>query len=354
MKINLDKPGTYSAGDPSHMGDRITNLSYQYQLAWDKGWSFDPPPNFSKVKKVFLIGMGGSAIAADLVKGLIGFESMMSLTVVRGYTPPSLLDSRTLLIMSSYSGDTEETIAAYAEVRKLGLPTLVITGGGRLLKEAIGHGTPVIKIDYEGEPRSALGYSFGILLALLGKLGLIDNKEAQLDVAVKISQGMTSTLLPEVPKERNLAKVIATEMYGRLPIVYGAEFLEPVARRWKTQLNENGKMWAFYESLPELNHNAIAGYSFPDKVRELAYVVSLYSRHLHPRTRLRYQLTEELLIKQGVSHRQVEGLGEDPLSQVLTSVLLGDFVSYYLGILNQADPSLVLPINHLKNRMEEI
>lgn len=354
MKINLDKLVTYSEGDPSHMGDRIANLPYQYQLAWDKGWGFDPPPSFSKVKRVVVIGMGGSAIAADLVKGLMGFERIMSLTVVRGYVPPSLVDSGTLLIISSYSGDTEETVAAYGEVRKLGVPVLVITGGGRLIKEATKYGTPVIKINYEGEPRSALGYSFGILLALLGKLGLIKNKEAQLGVAAKISQGMIATLSPEVPKAQNLAKIIATEMHGKLPIIYGAEFLKPVTRRWKTQLNENGKVWAFYESLPELNHNAVAGYSLPDKVRELAYVVSLYSGHLHPRTRLRYQFTEELLVKQKVPYRQIEGLGEDPLSQMLTSVLIGDFVSYYLGILNETDPSLVLPINHLKNRMEEI
>jgi len=354
MKVNLDKPGTYSEGDSLHMGDHIANLPYQYQLAWDKGWSFDPPQSFAKVKRVVVIGMGGSAIAADLVKGLMGFENITLLTVVRGYTPPPLLDSGTLFIISSYSGDTEETVAAYGEVRKFGVPVLEITGGGRLGKEALGHGTPVIKIDYEGEPRSALGYSFGILLALLGKLGLIGNKEAQLGVAAKISQGMISTLSPEVPKEQNLAKIIATEMHGRLPIIYGAEFLKPVTSRWKTQLNENGKVWAFYESLPELNHNAVAGYLLPDKIRELAYVVSLYSGHLHPRTRLRYQLTEELLIKQGVSHRQVEGLGDDPLSHVLTSVLIGDFVSYYLGILNKADPSLVLSINHLKNRMKEM
>ncbi|MCZ6891638.1 MAG: bifunctional phosphoglucose/phosphomannose isomerase, partial [Chloroflexi bacterium] len=158
---------------------------------------------------------------------------------------------------------------------------------------------------------------------------------------------------PEAPRVQNLAKTVATAMHGRLPVVYGAEFLNGVAHRWKTQLNENSKVWAFFESLPELDHNAVVGYSLPAEVSERAYVVLLHSHLLHQRTSLRYQVTEELLLREGVAHRQLDGVGDTPLAHLLTTVMLGDFVSYYLGILNRVDPVPVPPIDYLKERLAE-
>ena len=208
-----------------------------------------------------------------------------------------------------------------------------------------------MRLDYKGEPRSAVGYSFGMLLALLCKLGFLENKRDELQEAVQLLLQMVSALRPEAPKAQNLAKTLATAMHRRLPTVYGSEFLSAAAHRWKTQLNENGKVWAFHESLPELNHNSVVGYSLPAEVRERAYVVLLHSHLLHKRISLRYQVTEELLLREGVAHRQVDALGDTPLAHLLTTVLLGDFVSYYLGILNQADPGPVSAIDYLKGRL---
>ena len=350
---DLDRPETYRRWDPSDIGGRIISLPQQYQTAWEQGWALEPPQAFSDARSVVVVGMGGSAMGGDLVAGLAGLEAAVQVHVIRDYTLPPWIGPETLVVVSSYSGDTEETLSAYRQARERGAPLLAMTSGGTLAEEAATHGIPLLRIDYDGGPRLSVGYSFGMLLALLCKIGLLRNKEAELLEAVQLLQQMVSALGPEAPKAQNLAKTVATAMHGRLPVVYGAEFLSGAAYRWKTQLNENGKVWAFYESLPELNHNAVVGYSLPAEVRERAYVVLLHSHLLHQRTSLRYQVTEELLLREGVAHRQLDGVGDTPLAHVLTTVMLGDFVSYYLGILNREDPGPVSPIDYLKRRLAE-
>ena len=350
---DLDRPETYQRWDPSNIGGRIISLPQQYLTAWEEGWALEPPEAFSGVRSIVVVGMGGSAMGGELLAGLAELEAAVPVHVVRDYTLPAWIGPETLVVASSYSGDTEETLSAYRQARERGALPLAMTSGGMLAEEAATHGIPLLRIDYEGEPRSAVGYSFGMLLALLCKLGLLESKEAELQAAVQLLQQMVSALGPEAPKAQNLAKTVATAMHGRLPVVYGAEFLSGAAHRWKTQLNENSKVWAFYESLPELNHNAVVGYSLPAKVMERAYVVLLHSHLLHQRTSLRYQVTEELLLREGIAHRQLDGVGDTPLAHLLTTVLLGDFVSYYLGILNQVDPGPVSPIDYLKRRLAE-
>ena len=350
---DLDRPETYQRWDPSNIGGRIISLPQQYLTAWEQGWAFEPPEAFSGVRSIVVVGMGGSAMGGELLAGLAELEATVPVHVARDYTLPAWIGPETVVVASSYSGDTEETLSAYRQARERGALLLAMTSGGMLAEEAATHGIPLLRIDYEGEPRSAVGYSFGMLLALLCKLGLLKNKEAELQTAVQLLQQMVSALGPEAPKAQNLAKTVATAMHGRLPVVYGAEFLSGAAHRWKTQLNENSKVWAFHESLPELNHNAVVGYSLPAKIMERAYVVLLHSHLLHERTSLRYQVTEELLLREGVAHRQLDGVGDTPLAHLLTTVMLGDFVSYYLGILNQVDPGPVSPIDYLKRRLAE-
>ncbi|MCZ6789500.1 MAG: bifunctional phosphoglucose/phosphomannose isomerase [Chloroflexi bacterium] len=350
---DLDNPETYRRWDPSDLRGRIISVPQLYLTAWEQGSAVELPEAFSDARSVVVVGMGGSAMGGELLAGLAELEAAVPVHVVRDYTLPAWIGPETLVIASSYSGDTEETLSAYHQARERGALLLAMTSGGTLAREAAAHGIPLLRIDYEGEPRSAVGYSFGMLLALLCKIGLLENKEAELQTTVQLLYQMVSALGPEASKAQNLAKTVATAMHGRLPVVYGAEFLSGAAHRWKTQLNENSKVWAFYESMPELNHNAVVGYSLPAEVMERAYVVLLHSHLLHRRTSLRYQVTEELLLREGVAHRQLDGVGDTPLAHLLTTVLLGDFVSYYLGILNQVDPVPVSPIDYLKGRLAE-
>ena len=158
-------------------------------------------------------------------------------------------------------------------------------------------------------------------------------------------------LAPKVPLARNPAKQLAGGLLDRLPVIYGAGFLAPVARRWKGQFNENAKNWAFWEELPELNHNAVAGYGLPDSLRERISVVMLRSRFDHPRLQARWEVTQELLLQENVAVDVTWGQGESRLAQMLSLIHLGDYVSLYLAMLNRADPTPVLPIDLLKRRL---
>ncbi len=351
MTAPLDQPALYRRLDPSRMRDRIAGLPDQCRQAWQEGLAFPLPEACASAQSVVLMGMGGSAIGGDLIAGLAALENGPPVTVLRDYSVPSWVGSSTLAIASSYSGNTEETLAMYRHAREKGACLVAITSGGALAQLAQQDGVPLFKVKYQGEPRSAVGYSFVVPLALLSKLGLLADKELQLEAALGVVRDMAGTLATVVPQSQNQAKDLATSLQGRLPVVYGAGFLSGAAKRWKTQLNENSKVWAFWEELSELNHNTIEGYGLPSQVRDHAFVVLLHSSFLHPRISLRYQITQELLAKSDIPYRQVEGRGSSPLAHLLSIALLADYTSYYLAMLNRVDPAVMPAIDRLKERL---
>ena len=333
------------------MRDRIAGLPDQCWRAWQEGLAFPLPAACAQAQSVVLMGMGGSAIGGDLIAGLAALENSPSVTVLRNYRVPSWVGPTTLAIASSYSGNTEETIAMYRHAREKGACLVAITSGGVLSQMAQHDGVTLFLVPYRGEPRTALGYSFVVPLAFLSKLGLRADKRKEMEEAVRAVRGMADTLATEAPLAQTQAKDLATSLQGRLPVVYGAGFLSGAARRWKTQLNENSKIWAFWEELSELHHNTVESYGLPPHVREQAFVVLLHSRFLHPRIALRYQITQELLAQNGIPYRQVEGQGDSPMAHLLSTALLGDYTSYYLAMLNQVDPAAMTVIDYLKGRL---
>ena len=347
----LDKPEVYTRLDSSGLRERIAGLADQCWQAWEEGSAFRLPDAYAEAQSVVVLGMGGSAIGGDLIAGLTNLEGGPPVTVLRSYSLPSWVGPKTMAIASSYSGNTEETLAMYRQAQERGAHLVAVTGGGTLAQLAQQDGIPVFTVTYRGEPRSALGYSFVVPLAFLCKLGLLADKGDELAEAVQFLRDLAAALAPEIPQAKNLAKTVAASLHDRLPVVYGAGFLGSTARRWKTQFNENSKVWAFWEELPELDHNAIEGYALPQGIKERAAVALLHSSFLHPRTSLRYQATEELLARQGIPYRQVEGVGNTPLAHLLSTVMLGDHVSYYLAMLNQVDPAPMPAIEDLKQRL---
>ena len=349
----LDDPNAYLKADPTRMVDRLASLPDQCLQAWEACASFVMPKHYRAVTNIVFLGVGGSAIGGDLIAGLVYLEDKVPVTILRGYDLPKWVSSETLAIASSYSGGTEETISMYTQARELGACTAVVAGGGKLYKMAEQDNVPLFTIPYKGEARSAIGYSFVVPLALISKLGLIPQGDQKLREAVHVVKALTESLSPDVPLAQNLAKTLAESIRDRLPVVYGAGFLTGVARRWKTQLNENSKVWAFAEELPELAHNSVEGYSLPGNVKDAAYVVLLHSPYLHPRISSRYRAVEELFLNYGIPHRRINGVGTTPLAHLLSSVVLGDYVSYYLAILNGVDPASQDVINKLKLRVPD-
>ncbi len=348
--INLDDPKVHIDLDPSNMRKCIRELPEHCLKAWHNGLAFKLPADYGRVNKVVISGMGGSAIGADLVASL---ESKVPVIVCREYEIPPFVDGNTLFIASSYSGCTEETLSAFHDAIKTPSMKLVMTTGGTLKEMAVQVGIPVYTIDYKAPPRTALAHSFMPLLAILCRLGLISDKSQDVEEMGRVIGDLQSEIHEKVPLVSNPAKQLAVELRGKLGVIYGAGFLTQVARRWKTQINENSKAFAFCETLPEMNHNAVVGYEFPEEIKDRLLVIMLRSQSLHERTLLRCRITADLLSNARVAHRTVEGKGASALSQMMSLVLFGDWVSYYLALLNETDPLPVKVIDQLKKRLAE-
>jgi glucose/mannose-6-phosphate isomerase len=349
--INLDDTGIYQQNDPDNMLSRIKELPMQCRQAWQTVMDFTLPSDYSDIDKVIILGMGGSAIGGDLVRSLALAEAKIPVLVHRDYGLPAFVNERTLVIASSYSGNTEEILSGFEPSLKTGAKKLVMTTGGKLGELAGANHLPVYKIEYKAQPRAALGFSFLPTLGVLQKLGFIGDKSAHVDETVSVLNKLSSELDEKSPLASNPAKQLAQRLYGKLSVIYGAGILAEVAHRWKTQINENGKSWAFYEIFPELNHNATVGFPFPPEVVERLHLVLLRSPLFNERVKLRYEVTCELLKRAGVAYEYVDSLGESPLSQMMSTVMMGDFASYYLAILNKVDPSPVDVISYLKDQL---
>jgi glucose/mannose-6-phosphate isomerase len=350
-KINLDDLSVYRQNDPDNMLARIKELPVQCLQAWQSVVDFNLPSDYSDVDKVIILGMGGSAIGGDLVRSLALAESKIAVVVHRDYGLPAFVDERTLVIASSYSGNTEETLSGFELSLKTGAKKLVMTTGGKLGELAGANNLTVYRIDYKAQPRAALGFSFLPTLGVLQKLGFIADKSADVAETVKVLESLSAKLDEKSPLLSNPAKQLAQRLYGKLSVIYGAGILAEAAHRWKTQINENGKAWAFYEVFPELNHNATVGYPFPPEVIKRVQVVLLRSPLFNERVKLRYKVTGELLARAGVACEYVDSVGASPLSQMMSTVMMGDFTSYYLAILYKVDPSPVEVISYLKGRL---
>jgi len=343
----LDAPEIYRELDPAGMGQHISGLPEQCREAWERAQEFSLPPDYRDFDRITLSGMGGSAIGGDLLQGLCAAEGV-AVEVYRDYSPPPSQDGRTLSIFCSHSGKTEETVSAFEASLNTPSKKLAVTGGGRLAELAREQGIPVFTIACPAPPRASLGYTFVALVGLVQKAGLLKDKSEEMAGAIRTLEGMRERLGPEVPAEANAAKRLARLLQGKFPVIYGAGFLSGVARRWKTQINENGKAWAFFDLLPELNHNSVVGFRLPAELLSGLYVIFLASPLLHPRVRLRYDLTTRLLQEAGVAYWVCEGEGEGLLSQMMSLIYLGDWVSYYLAMLYRVDPSPTPAIDFLK------
>lgn len=346
--VDLDNIATYRQLDPSEMLGHLHQFPEQCQRVWNKVINLALPQEYARIDKVIILGMGGSAIGGDIVRRLASAETRVPVWVHRDYNLPRFVDESTLVIASSYSGNTEETLSAFTESLKTPARKVVLTTGGKLKDLADEHEIPAITIDYQAPPRAAFPHSFLSLVGIFQKLGLLSDKSADLQEALRILNRLSIDLAETVPLANNPAKQLATRLCGRIAVIYGAGILSEVARRWKTQLNENSKTWAFFELFPELNHNAVVGYEFPPQVKESIFILILRSPLLHPRTLLRYEATAKLLSKAGVTHELVKATGETPLAQIMSLILLGDYVSFYLAMLNEVDPASIDAINYMK------
>jgi glucose/mannose-6-phosphate isomerase len=346
----------YAALDPQDMIQHIDALPDQFADAWASGGAQTLPADWTGFRQIVIAGMGGSAISGDLLAALIEPTAQIPVRVVRGYDlPPYLTGPETLLIALSFSGTTEETLSATQAAIARGVPVLAITTGGDLAPLAADAGGVVWPIDYSSQPRAALGWLYGLTLAAAAKLGLAPaDIAAQIDESLALMRRMRDLLTVASPTSRNPGKRVAGQMMDRIPVIWASGLLLPVARRWKTQFNENAKTGAYYEDMPELNHNSVVGILAPGELidRHKVQIVQLTSAEYdHPRVTIRHEATTMLLRQAGLICEVVKARGESRLAQQMNLIQFGDYVSYYLAASYGVDPTPIEPIMMLKEML---
>jgi glucose/mannose-6-phosphate isomerase len=350
---DLDAWGRFAVLDPKGMLSCIRDLPCQCEDGWTKVHQLALPENYGNVDEVVILGMGGSAIGGDLLRALLLPECPVPIVVHRDYGLPAHVSDRSLVIACSYSGNTEETLLGFGLAVERGAQVVSVTTGGELAQRSTELGLPLCRYEYEAQPRAALGYSLMIPLGILEIVGLIGDQSEDVAEAVAVMRAWQQEISETIPAAQNAAKTLAAELYGHLPVIYGAEHLSEVARRWKGQFNENSKSWGVFDILPELNHNTVAGYALPKELAELAVVILLTSTLYHPRLRLRFDITRGLLEQHGFAWKTIEARGQSALAQALSIIHFGDYVSYYLAMLNHVDPWSIGNIDLVKTRLQE-
>ena len=350
--MNLDDIHSFTQIDPGGYLAEIDGLPQQLQTGWEIGQGAALPA-WTGIRQVVIAGMGGSAISADLLAAYVAPQCITPVIVHRDYDLPAWAQgTHTLLIASSHSGNTEETLSALETARRQGCRCLTICTGGELARIARLADLPLWIFHHTGQPRAAVGLSFGLQLAALSRLDLIPDPTPELASAIQAMQAVRPAYQAETPVVNNLAKRMAGQLMGRWVTVFGAGLLAPVARRWKGQINELAKAVAQFEILPEADHNTLAGVLQPEELLARSMALFLRSPGDHPRNRLRSALTRQIMMLEGMNTDFIDAQGDTPLAQQWTCLLLGDYIAYYLAMGYGIDPNPITAIADLKMRMQ--
>jgi glucose/mannose-6-phosphate isomerase len=296
-------------------------------------------------------GMGGSAVGGRLALGALGPRLRRPLVVADGYTLPGWAGPDTLVLCSSYSGGTEETLAAYDDAVERRAPRVVATTGGALADRALRDGVPVIPLPAGFQPRAAVGYSLVAALEAAALCGAAPSLRLEVEAAASLAQELAKQWGPDGPEDGE-AKALARRLHGTVPVVAGAELAAAAAYRWKCQINENAGLPAFASALPELDHNEVVGWPATDAFGPFA-AVFLEDPGAHPRNALRAELTAEQAAVGAAVVERVAARGDTRTERLVSLVLLGDLVSLYLAVLRGEDPAAIPPIEALKAALAE-
>ncbi len=311
-----------------------------------------------EIRNVVFTGLGGSAIGADFARSLMEDYGSVPMQVNRDYTLPAYVGRHTLVVAGSYSGNTEETLAAYAAAKEAGAQCAVVTSGGTILKLAEAAGDPVALVPGGQPPRSATGYMLFPMVALLAQRNLFRHDlTPDLEEMVTLLDAQAAALGPDVPTAQNPAKQLALALHGKIPVVYGSQgYRGAVAVRWKGQFNENAKLAAFANVLPEQNHNEILAWTLATRQAQNWSVIFLRDRKEAaemPRIAHRVEVTKQVIGEAATIH-EVWADGESLLARMLTLAHYADYVTVYLAMLNEICPTDIAGIDYLKSEMAKI
>jgi glucose/mannose-6-phosphate isomerase len=331
--------------DSQNQFEVLKNTHKQISDAWSTKVDVSSLKN-KNFSSIVFCGLGGSAISGDLLCDYLSGELSIPFTVIRGYILPSFVNEKTLVIISSYSGNTEETISCLEQALKKKSSIVVITSGGRIGEIATSNKIPIIKLRPGFQPRYALGQGFFTLLKLMQELGIVEENEN-----VKSIVNLWGKRSEEYSNESNKAFEMAKELVGFIPVIYSSEFLSATGYRFKCQLNENSKLHAFSNEIPEMNHNEIIGWeSFKEKQFN-SKVIYLIDQDFHPQNLKRFEILREMLTEQKVDVLTLSSKEGSKKVRIMDLIFLSDWISFYLSVLRGFDPSEIDFIHRMKQRL---
>ena len=337
--------------DRSGMLDLLLDVPDQMQMGERLAQNLELPPGML-VRQVVITGLGGSSVSGGLLQSYLSADCRVPICVNRFDVVPAFVGPDTLVCVVSYSGNTEETLSAFEDARGRGARLVAVTSGGHLAKLAEQAHVPWVQVAGGLPPRATVGYLFTVLLSILARLGLIADQQAWIADTIDTLRELTAQYRPGIETFRNLPKALATQLYGRWPVIYGVQnFSNVVAYRWRTQLNENSKILASHHVFPELNHNEVVGWDGPLALLQHLWVVLLRDPQESARMALQIETTKTFLQEKAAGITEVWAQGHSRLARLFSLLYTGDFTSYYLALLRGVDPTPVDAIDRLKERL---
>ncbi len=343
--MDLSDADEVSAADPSAMLRAVAALPEHCRDGYSAGLATEGLPDGEGTVSVAFCGMGGSAVSGDVIRALYARRIGVPIEVVRSPVLPEFCETRTLVVCSSYSGNTAETLSCFEEAVRRGCRMLVVTSGGRLGARAAELGVSVVPVPAGFQPRAALGFLVFGSLGALQRAGLLPDAAHEVQETVDVLSALASGLVPggADPRSREIAEAIG----DRVPVIWGADGIGSVAAmRWKTQMNENAKSPAFWSSMSELDHNEVVGWAAGKG--DGFFVVALRHPGEHSDTSPRFPLSLQIAEASGAPTQEVHSEGRSDLARLLSLVFVGDFTSVYLALLHGVDPTPVKVIEKLK------
>lgn len=351
---SLNDPAILERLDPGNMHGAISGFPSHIREAVEIGKSLNINPEyFRNIDNIIVCGMGGSAIGGEIALSLLYDSLNIPMCACRNYVLPGYAGKNSLVIGSSYSGNTEETIAAFRQARSLDCKLFAITTGGELGRLAKEYGSLLVQLPKLNlQPRAALAYSIVPLMAFFWEIGLSEYVSENFHELAAFLENRQKNFVINREESGNPAKQLAREFHGQIPIIYsGPTLTNAVATRFKGQISENGKILAFANQFPEFNHNELVGWEILGEYGQFLKVVVLRDADDHARVKARMDIITKKLRDQGITVIELISEGENRLERVFSLIQLGDFASYYLGLLNEVDPTPVEAIEFLKKEL---
>lgn len=357
--MNLDDQEVYKKLDSGKVAESIESLVLQMKQVLKQANSAKLPAEYGRVKQVVVNGMGGSNIGAALLRAALSDRLKAPLTITPGYQVPASVDKNTLYLISSYSGNTEEPLTVFNEVKKRGAKILALAEQGnnklaRLMKEnnILGY---TFKPDNNpsGQPRLGLGYSVLGMAMLLSQAGLLEIKAGEVEKIIASLELSDQKLRPSQPTKTNQAKQIALKLYGKIPVIVGAEFLVGNLNVLRNQFNETSKNFAAYLELPDMNHYALESLVNPKSNQDNLAFFFVDSSLYHPRVQKRAALTKEVVKKNKISCLEYKLGGENKLAQAFEMLQFGSWLTFYLAMLNNINPVKIPWVDWFKEQLGE-